>query len=305
MKEHAVTFGAAGNLSGILCEPEHPVPGAPAVLMWNVGIHHRVGAFRVWVDLARRLAEAGFTSLRFDLSGMGDSEVRRGGDQDVERKADLDEAMAFVTRRTGITTFAPVAFCSGIDQLHDLGLRDERVVAMGYIEGYAWRTPGFWLHYPKRYLNPALWKERLEHLDERQSLQRFKRFFKPRAALKLDPESVEAAGGAAMFARHRPDQGQFAADLRRLRARDVKLFFAYFGLDTDFNHPAQFEEMTGMAPSDDVRLFYLGAADHILFRTAHRDATVIETCAWLKHRFGRRATGEVPVTAPAPKLAVG
>lgn len=108
-----------------------------------------------------------------------------------------------------------------------------------------------------------------------------------------------------MFARHRPDQGQFAADLRRLRARDVKLFFAYFGLDTDFNHPAQFEEMTGMAPSDDVRLFYLGAADHILFRTAHRDATVIETCAWLKHRFGRRATGEVPVTAPAPKLAVG
>src|SRR5688572_9848173 len=118
MREHAVSFGAAGNLSGILCEPDQPIDGAPAVLMWNVGIHHRVGAFRIWVDLARRLSAAGFTSLRFDLSGMGDSEPRRGATEDVERQEDLDEAMAFVTKRTGLKTFAPIGFCSGIDQLH-------------------------------------------------------------------------------------------------------------------------------------------------------------------------------------------
>src|SRR5689334_9891890 len=109
MNEHAVSFGHSGHLSGILCEAKTPRARAPAALMWNVGIHHRIGTFRVWVDLARRLAEEGFTSLRFDLSGMGDSDVRRGP-EDVERQQDLDDAMAFVTRRTGHATFAPIAF---------------------------------------------------------------------------------------------------------------------------------------------------------------------------------------------------
>jgi pimeloyl-ACP methyl ester carboxylesterase len=287
MREHAVSFGAGGNLSGILCEPDQPVAGAPAALMWNVGIHHRVGAFRIWVDLARRLAAAGFTSLRFDLSGMGDSETRRGAAEDVERKEDLDEAMAFITKRTGLETFAPIAFCSGIDQLHALGLREPRVVAMAYIEGYAWRTRGFYLRYPLRYLRGTLWRDRLEHLSERKELQRFRRFFEKKAALAIDPGAAEeaAGAGASMFARHRPDQAQFSADLRALRGREVKLFFAYFGLETDFSAPAQFEEMTGVRPDHDVRLFFLGGADHILYRTQDRALTVAETAAWLKQTY--------------------
>jgi len=290
MREHAVSFGASGNLSGILCEPQRPIAGAPAALMWNVGIHHRVGAFRIWVDLARKLAAAGFTSLRFVLSGMGDSEVRRGAPEDVERKEDLDEAMAFMTKRTGVSTFAPIAFCSGIDQLHSLGLRDERIVAMGYIEGYAWRTRGFYLRYPLRYLRGTLWRDRLEHLSERKALQRFRRFLKPKEALAVDPGTAEeaAGAGASMFARHRPGQEQFAADLRTLRARDVKLFFAYFGLETDFTYSGQFVEMTGIKPDRDVRLFFLGGADHILYRTQDRALTVAETAAWLTSQSAGR-----------------
>jgi hypothetical protein len=286
MKEHAVSFGASGHLCGVLCESEAALPGAPAVLLWNIGIHHRVGAFRIWVDLARALAEVGFTSLRFDLSGMGDSEVRRGAPDDDAQAEDLDEAMAFVTRRTGLGTFAPIGFCSGADQLHALGLRDERVLAMGYIEGYAWRTPGFWLRYPLRYLRPALWRDRLEHLPERKSLQRFRRFFAPREELAVDPIAAETAGGAAMFARRPIEPERFAKDLHALRRRGVKLFFAYFGLDSDFNHAGQFEEMTALKPSRDLQVFFHGGADHTLYRAEHRAQTVAHTCAWLQQSFG-------------------
>jgi hypothetical protein len=287
VKEHAVSFGAAGNLAGILCEAQKPVPGAPLALMWNVGIHHRVGAYRIWVDLARKLAAEGYSSLRFDLSGMGDSDARRGAEEDETRAVDLDEAMAFATRRTGIATFAPIGFCSGIDQLHALGLRDPRVVAMGYVEGYAWKTRGYYMRYPLRYLRGTLWRDRLEHLSERKQLQVLKGLFGKREALALDPGAAEAAAGAAMFARHRPDRDGFARDLQALRARDVKLLFAYFGLDTGFTHEGQFREMTGVEPGPSVRLFFLGGADHILFRTQDRALTVAEICVWMKQCYPR------------------
>jgi len=194
--------------------------------------------------------------------------------------------MAFVTKRTGLSTFAPIGFCSGIDQLHALGLRDPRVVAMGYIEGYAWKTRGYYLRYPLRYLRGTLWKDRIEHLYERKELNALTRFLKPReGALAIDPEAAENAAGAGMFARHRVTQEQFSADLHRLRDRNVKLFFAFFGIDTGFSHAGQFEEMTGVAPSPEVQVFFLGGADHILFRCPDRALTVGEVAGWMKRNY--------------------
>jgi hypothetical protein len=285
MKEHAVSFGSSGQLSGILTEPVSPRPNAPAVLLWNIGTHHRVGTSRIWVELARRLARDGFTSLRFDLSGMGDSEPRRGGEADLSRQRDLDDAMAFVTKRTGIATFAPIGFCSGVDQLHPLGLRDERVVAMGYVEGYAWKTLGWRLRYPLRYLSLPRWEGRLALLHERKALEGLKAWWRP-TRLGLDPGALEQAGGAEMFSRHQPEQRAFAADLRTLLRRGVKLFFAYFGLDARFTHASQFEEMTGVAPGGGLRLFFLGGADHLLIHVEDRALTITEIASWLVGSFG-------------------
>ncbi len=51
----------------------------PAAVILNAGIVHRVGPNRMFVTLARRLAAAGTFVLRFDLSGIGDSETRNDG----------------------------------------------------------------------------------------------------------------------------------------------------------------------------------------------------------------------------------
>lgn len=289
MREHAVAFGAAGNLAGILCEPARPAANAPAVLLWNVGIHHRVGAYRIWVDLARALAEAGYTSLRFDLSGLGDSEPRRGGGDDPTYREDFDEAMAFVTKRTGIATFVPVGFCSGVDQLHALGLRDSRVVGMGYIEAYSWKTSGYWLRYPLRYLRGTLWENRLANLRRRPALEKLARAVGRGGAaqeLAVDVGSAESAAGAAMFSRQHPSQERFADEVATLRRRNVKLLFAYFGLETGFSHAGQFQEMTGLQPDGDgLRVYFLGGADHILYRVEDRALAIGELLRWMKSAF--------------------
>ncbi len=286
MKEQAVVFGASNHLSGVLCEPERPVSGAPAVLLWNVGIHHKVGAYRIWVDLARRLARDGYTSLRFDLSGLGDSEARRAGAEDPLHREDLDDAMAFVTRRTGIATFVPMGFCSGVDQLHALGLRDARVVGMAYIEAWVWSTRGQRLRQPLRYLRGTFWDQRLERLRRRGAVGILKRLLGGREEkLAVHPGEAEAAAGARMFSRQKPSQSDFARDLGALRARGVKMFFAYFGLETGFTHAGQFSEMTGIEPGEGLHLCFLGGADHILYRVEDRAVVIGELAGWMRTQF--------------------
>src|SRR5688572_22932114 len=106
--ESLLTFGASGTLHGILTEPEaaRRVPDAPFVLLWNVGLHHRVGPYRIYVDLARRLAEAGYGSLRFDTSGLGDSETSRNDARsDAERNvADVRAAMQALGEQRGVSS---------------------------------------------------------------------------------------------------------------------------------------------------------------------------------------------------------
>ena len=95
MTERAVVFGPDQTLVGIVTSPEHaPAGGTRAVIMANIGLHHRVGPYRLYVDLARRLAARGLVALRFDLSGLGDSAPRQDTLSDIERGAsDLREAM--------------------------------------------------------------------------------------------------------------------------------------------------------------------------------------------------------------------
>jgi exosortase A-associated hydrolase 1 len=52
--------------------------GATGVLMVTGGTQTRIGSHRMYERLATRLAEAGFPCLRFDRSGVGDSEGEEG-----------------------------------------------------------------------------------------------------------------------------------------------------------------------------------------------------------------------------------
>lgn len=284
MIEKVLSFGPDGILAGVLAEPApgRAIPGAPAVLMWNVGINHHVGPYRINVELARRLAERGFCALRFDISGMGDSEVRRGAPAAMDRAVDdVREAMNVLERRRGIRTFVVVGFCSSVDAAHALALVDERVVGTAYLEGYAYRTRGFWIRYPLRFLDRARW--------ERYLSRRFPRFFSgPTGTSAVDPSQAERGDRGSIYVRDIPRPEKFAADVRQMVQRGVRLFFVYVGGDTDFNHAGQLREMIGRgrgAPR--LELEFLPDADHTFFRLEDRARVVDVTCRWVDRHFGQ------------------
>lgn len=75
MNEQALHFECGDErLLGVLSRPADDVPASDcAVLIIVGGPQYRVGAHRQFVKLARTLAAAGHTTLRFDYRGMGDS----------------------------------------------------------------------------------------------------------------------------------------------------------------------------------------------------------------------------------------
>src|SRR4051794_10640028 len=78
-KEQAVLLGRH-SLVGILTRPPPArQKDAPAIVILNTGIVHRVGHHRMYVSLARELATSGRTVVRFDFAGIGDSKPRNDG----------------------------------------------------------------------------------------------------------------------------------------------------------------------------------------------------------------------------------
>lgn len=76
IRERVVRLGEVG-LFGITTTPAEGGTG-PWMMFVNVATEHHIGPGRLWVDLAREWAKRGVRSLRFDLSGVGDSPVHAG-----------------------------------------------------------------------------------------------------------------------------------------------------------------------------------------------------------------------------------
>jgi len=118
MKEEAILFGANQSLVGVITEPADAIGdrarGGIAVILLNPGIVHRVGPGRLYVKIARRLATIGFTVLRFDFSGIGDSPVRHDTLPFARSAiAEAQDAMAFLHTTRGIENFVLLGGCSG------------------------------------------------------------------------------------------------------------------------------------------------------------------------------------------------
>jgi alpha-beta hydrolase superfamily lysophospholipase len=90
--ERMMRLGPIG-LFAIASEPA-TATGSPTVLMLNSGNDWHVGPHRLWVDLSRRWAAAGFRCVRFDESGLGDSPVRPGLEDHVVRAPEAFDDVA-------------------------------------------------------------------------------------------------------------------------------------------------------------------------------------------------------------------
>jgi dienelactone hydrolase len=145
MKEQAFLFGADRSLVGVVTDPAEEKHGnqLPAVIILNSGIVHRVGLNRLHVKMARNLAASGFVVMRFDFSGIGDSNVREDHlPFQKSAMAETQAAMNYLAATRGIERFVVIGICSGAAVSIRTACADSRVAGIipinnrGYFHGF-------------------------------------------------------------------------------------------------------------------------------------------------------------------------
>jgi pimeloyl-ACP methyl ester carboxylesterase len=282
VKERPVAFGPTRSLSGVLTEPAGGGAGRPAVLLLNAGFLHRVGPNRLYVMLARRLAAAGLPVLRFDYSGLGESEPRRD-ELSLEQSmlAEGLEAMSFLEAEGVAERFVPMGLCAGAEQSQRLAHADERVVGAVLIDGYAYRTPWYYL------------REYGHHLASARSWRRL--LASPLKVRKLFGGAREGAAAASVphnpggvdFVREFPSREACLEQLQAIlaRAADLLLIFTGGGMAEFYNSPKQFHEtFPGLRGHPRIQLDFMPLADHTFTLRSQQDAVLASIDAWARAR---------------------
>ena len=147
--EQALLLGNRKALVGIVARPSSPPPNEmPAVVILNTGIVHRVGHHRMYVSLSRMLAGAGHVVLRFDLSGIGDSEQRNDKLSPIDSSlADIKEALDFLAATQQASRFVLIGLCSGADHAILYGPTDPRVAGLVLMDPSIPPTTRYYVHY--------------------------------------------------------------------------------------------------------------------------------------------------------------
>ena len=272
MRERAITFGPA-NLVGILTQPDPDVavPGAPGMVILNSGILHRAGASRTYVQAARALAEEGMTSLRFDFSGIGDSEVRRGEAIPIEQRfiQETREAMDYMETVVGIDRFVVGGLCSGADGAFWTAMEDDRVVGVWQIDAFCYPTTGY---YARRFL-PKL-------LDPRAWLHSIKvRVAPPEPDVVEDREEVFVK---PEYRRIFPPQEQVGDGLEGLVERGVALYFFFSGSQEYLYERQHMDTFPALESGDRVKIRYIEDCTHTLTQLEHQERFLEDLRAWAR-----------------------
>ena len=157
--EEPLQFGEGGRLLGILTSASRPARNAeevPVFVFLSAGSLHRVGPHRLHVLLSRELAQMGFSSLRVDLSGTGDSPPHPCLTNQQSVAADFAEILAVLESRLGRSPLVLAGLCSGADDAIRLTLTEPRVVGMVLLDPICFLDRGFRLRVAvAKYTNPA------------------------------------------------------------------------------------------------------------------------------------------------------
>lgn len=273
--EKVYRFGIDRSLTGVVTVPDvaYLREGAPAVLLWNAGLVHRVGPFRHYVELARQLASMGFVVLRFDLSGIGDSEARKDSRSSEERAiAEIQEAMSFLSENKGSRDFVLIGLCSGAIDAHQAAIRDSRVSGAVMLDGYVFPTWRFYVrHYAPRVLSLTKWVG----------------FLKRNIKKRVHKDESEAGIADYLNFREIPPKDIVRTDLAKLVERGVSLLYIYTGGVTDYyNYRRQLQDaFRSVNFRGQVQVEYFDEADHTYVLLKDRERVTATICDWIVSNY--------------------
>lgn len=251
IRETAVQFGDTNNLEGVLTHPTRVDNDAPALILLSAGLLHKIGPNRLHPVLARRMAEKGLYTLRFDMQGMGDSRpTSSAGTLREQTRDSVFAAMDLISRETGITRFILGGLCSGAEDSFRVGSEDDRVVGLVLLDAHGYPTT--------RYKVYHLWYRLCR------KMLRILGYYLHRdiSSSTTDEEAAERFGFIEL-----PDKNWVVASLRKLVDRGVNMLYIYSGSWSYYNYGNQFYDM--FADVD-----FKGAATVHYFRNQDHTATL-------------------------------
>jgi|GEM_PF-1080178 len=262
--------GTGSGLSGVLTLPTTRVPGLPVIVLLNSGLVRRVGARRLSVRIARRLATNGFLVLRFDLAGLGDSASQAGASNFLDSaRADLEVMLDYLEAQHGGERFVLAGLCSGADvALH--AASQERVCGVIQMNPHIHKNKKYYLHQAG---DQDWWKR----VFARHVVSRLRRL----APKDNSPISQPATWGPA------PSHVERQADLVTLAQNDVSLL-TIFTMGT-ISYPGQFQDVYSRAKFNaQFQCAMRMQGDHVISAT-HDQAWVLDTIEdWCSSSFPRR-----------------
>jgi pimeloyl-ACP methyl ester carboxylesterase len=157
--EQVVLLGGRNTSVGILTRAVAEPTDRLAIVFLNTGIIHRVGYHRMFVAMSRAFATAGYPALRFDFSGIGDSEPRQDALSPLEAcMADIGDALDWLERTHQISRVVLIGLCSGADHAVQYGHTDARVVGLVLLDPTIPTTARHVVHYVAlRLTDPRSW----------------------------------------------------------------------------------------------------------------------------------------------------
>jgi len=209
---------------------ESAAPSKVGVICLNAGLLHRVGPFRMNVELANYLRERGIPTLRFDLSSIGDSGASKGDrDYTAQVVKDVSSAADLMRSRTDIEKFVLIGLCTGADNAHRAMVADDRFIAGIFLDGYAYPTFRYCL---RRYLPVVINPIRFTKVI----LTFIKPFIHHLRRIEKPPDSADS-----MFTWELPEKNQTAREIRALIDRGATLLYIFSGGSwQSYNYPRQF-----------------------------------------------------------------
>lgn len=253
-RETALKFGERGHLAGVLTQPQGEPRGCAALV--TAGLTPKFGPFRLYAQLARRLAADGFLTLRFDLGGIGDSAQLPGALPLRERTTrELRAAVDLLRGRVAEGPLILGGLCSGAEDALRYAAVDPRVTGLVLMDPFGYRTPGW------------AWRDALIS-GARKGMQ----------VAGLVPEDAPKSGALVDY-KHM-EETECRELLTALAARKVRMHYVYTGgMREVFNHRGQFRAMLRGVPLDGlVTLDYLPQLRHTQVLESDR-RLVIESIA--------------------------
>jgi hypothetical protein len=281
MAEHTLILGTENHLVATFTPADGTVSGTPRMvaLLTNSGVIPRSGPHRMNVHLARRLAAMGIPSVRFDMSGLGDSRRATSTLPVVQQwVADTRSVMDAAQSRFGCDRFVMVGFCSGAEVAHLVALEDARMRAILLWDLYAYKSL-------QTHVRTFFFRLRRAGFAGA-----VKKAWGRLVLAMRSKKVVEARSDRAVDVSLVPPLDTFARRIQTLTDGGVELLFVFCGGEPEwFNHSGQFRSMFGRYPFFDKLAFnYLQISDHLITTQEAQVAFLQMTEQWLEHRVLKR-----------------